>query len=80
MASIGGVATVRPLIFAVEKLDQSFGKHLFEVSQKDDVVFPMVVDPAVVAGVRIAALRLTSWARVENLVQCVVMNVAQDHI
>ena len=55
---IGCVGVFRPLIWAVEFLNKPFGQQSLHVSQEDDVVLAVEVNPTVVAVLGVMALRL----------------------
>ena len=59
MLPVGGATVVCPPVFAVEQLYQTFGKGFLQVPQQDDVVLPMIVDPAPVAFLGMATLDFT---------------------
>ena len=43
------MSVISPLIFTVEKLYYTLGQYTFKTSQKNNVVLPMIVDPALIA-------------------------------
>ena len=52
MFSIGLLRVCRPLIRAVELLDEPFGQQSLEVAHEDDVILAVEVNPAVVTVMR----------------------------
>ena len=80
MFSVGLLGVCRPLIRAVEFLDEPFGQQPLEVADEDDVVLAMEVDPAVVAVVGVVALSLTGRCAVENLVKRLLVDIPQYHV
>ena len=66
---IGLLGVCRPLIWAVELLNEPLGQQSLHVAKEDDVIFAVEVDPAVVAVLGIVALGLTGCHAIENLVK-----------
>ena len=80
MFTIGLLGVCRPLIRAVELLNEPFGQQPLEVAHKDDVVLTMEVDPAAVALTRVLALCLTGRCAIENLVKRLLVDIPQHHV
>ena len=80
MITIGLLGVCRPLVRAVELLNEPFGQQQLEVAHEDDVVFAVEVDPAVVTMAGIVALRLTGRCTVENLVKRLLVDIPQHHV
>ena len=80
MITIGLLGVCRPLIRAVELLNEPFGQQPLEVAHKDDIVLAVEVDPAVVTVTGIVALRLTGRCSVENLVKRLLMDIPQYYV
>ena len=76
---VGVVLVACPLIFAVEPFYHLLGDDFLEVAQQDDVILAMEIDPAGVAVLGILALYMSGLARIEYLIQRVLMNVAKFH-
>lgn len=66
-----------PLIFAIKGFYQSFGQYAFKLAEQDDVIFSMKVYPASVAFPTISALHCASMLCIENLIQRLLMDIAQ---
>ena len=69
-----------PLILAVELLNEPLGQQTLEVTHQDDVVLAVEVNPAVVAVLRVVALRLAGSHAVEDLVERLVVDISQNNI
>ena len=69
-----------PLIWAVELLNKRLGQKSLHVAKEDDVVLAVEVDPAVVAVLRIVALRLAGSHAIENLVERLVVDIAKSDV
>lgn len=74
---IGDSWIVCPLIRSIDSFNETFGQQALEIAHEDDVVLAVEVDPAVVALPRIPALGLTSQRAIENIIQGLLMDVAQ---
>ena len=70
----------RPLVWAIEFLNKTFGQKSLHVSHEDDVILTVEIYPALIAVLRILALRLTCRCTVENLVERLLMDVPQHHV
>ena len=77
---IGCAWVYRPLIWAVELLNEAFGQKSLHVSHEDDVVLAVEVDPAVVAVLRVVTLCLAGCRAVEDLVERLVVDVAKNDV
>ena len=66
---ISGTWVIRPLVWAVEMLDKSFGQQTLQIAEEDDVILAVEVDPTVVAVPGIMTLRLTRCLAIENLIE-----------
>lgn len=66
-----------PLIRSIEPLNDPFGQQALEIAHEDDVVLAVEVDPAVVALPGIPTLGFTSQRAIENIIQGLLMDVAQ---
>ena len=80
MLSVCSTLVTGPTVGTVKEFDERFGQNALEVAQQNDVVFAVVVDPAAVALVRVAALNAVGAVRVENLVERVAVDVAQYNV
>ena len=80
MFTIGLLRVCRPLVRAVELLDEPFGQQPLEVAYKDDVVLAVEVDPAVIAMLGVVVLRLAGHSIVEYLVKRLIVNIPQHHV
>ena len=80
MFAIGLLWVCRPLIWAVELLDEPFGQQSFKVTHEDNVILTVEVNPTIVAVTGIVALRLTGRCAVENLVERLLMDIPQHHV
>ena len=65
-----------PLILAVELLNEPLGQQTLEVAHQDDVVLAVEVDPAVVTLLGVLALSLARLAAIEDLVECLFVDIA----
>lgn len=74
---IGDSWIVCPLIRSIELFNEPFGQQTLEIAHEDDVVFAVEVDPAVVALPGIPTLGLTGQRAIENIIQGLLMDVAQ---
>ena len=70
----------RPLVWAVELLNEPLGQQSLHVAKEDDVIFAVEVDPAVVAVLGIVALGLTGCHAIENLVERLVVDVTKNDV
>ena len=77
---IGCARVFGPLIWAVELLNKRLGQKSLHVAKEDDVVLAVEVDPAVVAVLRIVALRLAGSHAIENLVERLVVDIAKSDV
>ena len=75
MITIGLLRACSPLVRAVELLDEPLGQQSLEVAHEDDVILAMEVDSTVVTVTGVMALRLTGRCAVENLVQCLLVDI-----
>ncbi len=66
-----------PLIRSIEPLNDPFGQQALEIAHEDDVILAVEVDPTVVALPGIPTLGLTSQRAIENIIQWLLMDVAQ---
>ena len=80
MFTIGLFGVCCPLIWAIEPLNKPLGQKAFKVSQENDVIFAVEVNPAVVAVLGIMALRLAGCCAIEDLVERLAMDVAKSDI
>lgn len=67
MISCAGV--FRPLVGAIELFNEAFGQKPFKVSQEDDVVLAVEVDPATVAVLGEMALHLAGRPAIEDVIE-----------
>ena len=65
-----------PLILAVDLLNEPLGQQTLEVAHQDDVVLAVEVDPAVVTLLGVLALSLARLAAIEDLVECLFVDIA----
>ena len=70
----------RPLVWAIQLLNEPLGQQSLHVAKEDDVVFTVEVDPAAVAVFRVMALRLAGCRAVEDLVERLMMDISQYDI
>ena len=77
---IGCARVFRPLIWAVELLNELLGQQSLHVAKEDDVVLAVEVDPAAVAVLGIVALCLAGCRAVENLIERLAVDVAESDI
>lgn len=77
MFSVGLLRVFRPLVRAVELLNEPLGEQSLEIAHQDDVVLSVEVDPAVVAFLRVVALYLTSLDAVEDVIKRLLVDVAK---
>ena len=77
MFTIGLLGVCRPLVRAVELLDEPFGQQPLEVAHQDDVVLAVEVNPAVVTLTGVVALCLAGRNTVENLVERLLVDIPQ---
>jgi hypothetical protein len=56
MFIIGSLPVAGPLIFPIKQLYQSLGKHFLQISQQDNIVLTMIVDPALITFLGVLAL------------------------
>ena len=80
MFTIGLLRVCRPLVRAVELLDEPFGQQSLEVAHKDDVVLAVEVNPALVTVTGVVTLGPTGGSTVENLVKRLLMDIPQYHV
>ena len=76
---VGVILIACPLIFAVEPFYHLLGDDFLEVAQQDDIILTMEVNPAGVAVFGILALHMGCLARIEYLIQRVLVYVAEFH-
>ena len=77
---IGCARFFRPLIWTIELFNEPLRQKSLKISQEDDVVLAMEVDPAAVAVLGIMALHLAGCHAVENLVERLTMNIAKSNV
>ena len=70
----------RPLVWAVELLNEPLGQQSLHVAKEDDVIFAVEVDPAVVAVLGIVTLCLAGCRAVEDLVERLVVDIAKSDV
>ena len=76
---VGVILIACPLIFAVEPFYHFLGDDILEVAQQDDIILTMEVNPAGIAILGILALHMRCLARIEYLIQRVLVYVAEFH-
>ena len=74
---IGHFAVIYPLIGTIESFNECFWQQTLEVAHQDDVIFAMEVNPASVALHGIPALGFAGLIAVENIIQRLIVDVAQ---
>ena len=74
---ISNAGVVGPLIRSIESFNDPFGQQALEIAHEDDVVLAVEVDPTPVALPGIPTLSLTSLRAIENIIQRLLMDVAQ---
>ena len=50
---------IRPLVWAIEMLDNLFGQQTLQIAEKDNIILAVEVDPTVIAVSGIVTLCLT---------------------
>ena len=75
--AISEFRVIAPLISTIELLDKPFGQESLEVANKDDVVLAVKINPAFIAAFGISALCYTCLWTVENLIQRLLVDIAQ---
>ena len=70
----------RPLVWAVELLNEPLGQQSLHVAKEDDVIFAVEVNPTAVAVLRVVALGLTGCHAIENLVERLVVDVTKNDV
>ena len=78
MFSVGLFRVCRPLVRAIELLNEPLGEQSLEIAYQDDVVLSVEVDPAVVAFLRMVALYLTSLDAVEDVIKRLPVDVSKN--
>ena len=68
---------IRPLIGAVELLNEALGQKALKVSHENDVIFAVEVNPAAVAVFRVVALSLAGCRAIEDIVERLTMDISQ---
>ena len=58
MFLIGDLPVAGPLIFPVKQLYQAFWQYFFQASQQDNVILPVIVDPALITRFGVLTLDL----------------------
>ena len=69
MFTIGLLGVCRPLIRAIELFNEPFGQQSLKVTDENNVVFAVEVNPTLIAVLRVMALCLTGLASVEDLIK-----------
>ena len=77
MALISHVGVICPLVLAIERFDEELRQEAFHIADKDDVIFAVEVNPALIALFAVLALCAGGSLSVENLIQAVFMQVTQ---
>ena len=77
---IGCTRIFRPLVWAIELLNEPFGQKSFKVSHENNVILAVEVNPTVVAVLRVVALCLAGCRAVENLIERLAVDVAESDI
>ena len=74
-------AAVRtPLVFSVEYFNNPLGQDFFKITEQDNIIFPMEIDPAPVALFRVTALCVNTLGRVENIVKRFFLDISEYDI
>ena len=74
---IGHLGVVSPLIGTIESLNEPLGQKSLEVAHQDDIILAVEVNPAPVTLPGIPALGVTGLIAVENIIQRLIVDVAQ---
>ena len=74
---IGHLGVISPLIWTIESFNECFWQHALEVAHQDDVILTVEVNPAAVTLPGIPTLSFTSLCTVENVIERLLVNVAQ---
>ncbi len=77
MFAISEFGIVAPLIRAIESFNYLFGYEAFKVAHQDDVILAMEINPATVTLPGISALSERISLTVENIIQRLIVDVAQ---
>ena len=60
---------IRPLVWAIDMLDNLFGQQTLQIAEKDNIILAVEVDPTVVAVLGIVTLSLTCRLAVEDFIE-----------
>lgn len=74
---IGHFDVISPLIWTIESFNDPFGQKSLEVAHQNDVILAVEVNPAPITLSGISALGFASLIAVENIIQRLIVNVAQ---
>lgn len=69
-----------PLVLSIESLNKFLWKDFFQIAEQYNVIFPMEIDPATIAFLRMPALSGYAFCRVENLVKRFFLDITQNNI
>ena len=74
---IGHFGVISPLIGTIEAFNEPFGQESFKIAHQDDIILAVEVNPAAIALPGISALGFTGLIAVENIIQRLIVDVAQ---
>ncbi len=74
---IGHFGVICPLIGTIELFNEPFGQKSLEVAYQDDVILAVEINPAAITLPGISALGFTGLIAVENIIQRLIVDVAQ---
>jgi hypothetical protein len=74
---IGHFGVISPLIWTRESFNKCFWEQTLEVAHQDNVILAVEVNPAPIALLGIPTLSFTSLIAVENIIQRLIVDIAQ---
>ena len=74
---IGHFGVISPLIGTIEAFNEPFGQKSFKSAHQDDIILAVEVNPAAIALPGISALGFTGLIAVDNVIERLLMDVAQ---
>ncbi len=74
---IGHFGVISPLIGTIESFNEPFWQQTLEVAHQDDVILAMKVNPTPITLSGISALGFTGLIAIENIIQRLIVDVAQ---
>ncbi len=77
---ISKTAVRTPLVLLIEHFYNLLGQDFFQITEQDNIVFPMEIYPASVALFRVAALRRNAFLRIEYLIKRLIPDIAEDNV